>query len=120
MTAEQALSAYVEGEVANYDLSTKKCVPGTVCGHLAQVYWSRTTHVGCAVAINPSGCFPDENGNTAPFIVSVCHYRRPGNCNTRSTGFYDIFGENPLSGICPSLEIPAGDPEYVYPTAPAA
>ncbi len=120
MTADQALSAYVEGEVANYDLSAKKCVPGTVCGHLTQVYWSRTTHVGCAVAINPSGCFPDENGNTAPFIVSVCHYRRPGNCNTRSTGFYDIFGENPLSGICPSLEIPAGDPTYVYPTAPVA
>lgn len=59
-----------EKEKVNFDTNTRKCIPGTTCGHYTQIVWRNTKKVGCGIAVNPNGKY-----------ILVCNYDPPGNFN---------------------------------------
>ena len=46
----------------------------SLTGHMTQVLWRASTHVGCSEASKPR-----NGGGTCR--IQVCRYARPGNCN---------------------------------------
>ena len=55
-------------EKRDYNLDTKSCNLGEVCGHYTQLIWQETTEVGCGKASSPSLS-----------TIIVCQYNPPGN-----------------------------------------
>jgi pathogenesis-related protein 1 len=70
--AKRVLLGWGEEEKVNFNTNTRKCIPGTTCGHYTQVVWRNTTQVGCGIAINPNGKY-----------ILVCNYNPPGNYNNQ-------------------------------------
>lgn len=72
--ADGASTGYVDAiklwysEKADYNLDTKSCNPGAICGHYTQLIWKDTTEVGCG----------KSSSNTWKTII-VCQYNPPGN-----------------------------------------
>ncbi len=64
-------------EKGNFDTKTKKCKPGTTCGHYTQIIWKNSFRVGCAVAScdcsAPGSCWAPNAS------IWVCNYSPPGN-----------------------------------------
>lgn len=57
--------------------SAGECRPGAQCGHLTQMLWDGTTHVGCAIQECPRGLPEVPNSQNAEYLV--CEYSPPGN-----------------------------------------
>ncbi len=55
-------------EKIHFDIATKNCKEGEVCGHYTQIVWKNTTKVGCAIATCPDG-----------MVIVVCNYDPSGN-----------------------------------------
>ncbi|WP_077350959.1 CAP domain-containing protein [Algoriphagus sp. A40] len=68
--AQRVKLGWGEEEKVNFDTNTRKCLPGTTCGHYTQIVWRNTTKVGCGMAVNPNGKY-----------ILVCNYDPPGNFN---------------------------------------
>lgn len=68
--AQRVQLGWGEDEKVNFDRNTRKCIPGTTCGHYTQIVWRNTTKVGCGIAVNPNGKY-----------ILVCNYDPPGNFN---------------------------------------
>ncbi|HSF53350.1 MAG TPA: CAP domain-containing protein [Algoriphagus sp.] len=68
--AQRVKLGWGEEEKVNFDTNTRKCIPGTTCGHYTQIVWRNTMKVGCGMAVNPNGKY-----------ILVCNYDPPGNFN---------------------------------------
>jgi pathogenesis-related protein 1 len=67
---QRILAGWGEKEKVNFNPETRKCYSGKVCGHYTQVIWSKTTKVGCGVALNAGGEY-----------ILICQYDPAGNLN---------------------------------------
>ncbi len=55
-------------EKSDYNLDTKSCDSGKVCGHYTQLIWQETTEVGCG-----------KSSSNSWTTIIVCQYNPPGN-----------------------------------------
>jgi pathogenesis-related protein 1 len=66
-TVLDAVASWGE-EKKDFDVNTKNCKDGSVCGHYTQMIWKNTNEVGCGISVCPDGN-----------VIVVCNYNPSGN-----------------------------------------
>ncbi|XP_072168768.1 uncharacterized protein [Diadema setosum] len=77
---------YQENE--NYNITTNKCKPNTMCGHYTQMVWSDTNRVGCATQMCRELVLPHSTMTIENALLLICNYGPGGNFVGRKP--YDI------------------------------